>query len=144
MNSVPRTDLQIVLDTNVYISAFTNSQGVPFRVWRQAICRSYKLLVSPPIVAELAGVLRRRFDWDDARVIRRIKLLTAVAEIVTPAVVLTVFKGVQEADNRILECAIAGHADLIVSGDRDLLRLKAYNGITIVRPVDALRTLGGS
>jgi predicted nucleic acid-binding protein len=45
-------------------------------------------------------------------------------------------------DNRILECAIAGQADLIVSGDRHLLKLKSYQGIPIVRPVDFRRTLG--
>ena len=45
-------------------------------------------------------------------------------------------------DNRILECAIAGHADVIVSGDRHLRKLKSYKGIPIVRPVDFRRTLG--
>ena len=50
---------------------------------------------------------------------------------------------VPEDDNRILECAVAGKADLIVSGDRDLQRLKVYNNIPIIRPIDALRTLGG-
>jgi predicted nucleic acid-binding protein len=45
-------------------------------------------------------------------------------------------------DNRILECAVEGNADVIVSGDRALLRLNSYQGIPIVRPVDFLRTLG--
>jgi predicted nucleic acid-binding protein len=46
------------------------------------------------------------------------------------------------ADNRILECAVEGRANLIVSGDRHLRRLTIYQGIPIVRPVDFLRTLG--
>jgi len=46
-------------------------------------------------------------------------------------------------DNRILECAVEGQAHLIVSGDRDLRRLKVYQGIPIVTPTDFLRTLGG-
>ena len=46
-------------------------------------------------------------------------------------------------DNRILECAVEGQAHLIVSGDRDLRRLKIYQGIPIVTPTDFLRTLGG-
>jgi hypothetical protein len=45
-------------------------------------------------------------------------------------------------DNRILECAVEGRANLIVSGDRHLRRLKIYQGIPIVRPIDFLRTLG--
>jgi predicted nucleic acid-binding protein len=44
-------------------------------------------------------------------------------------------------DDRILECAVAGAADLIVSGDHHLNRLKSFRGIGIVRPVDFLRTL---
>jgi predicted nucleic acid-binding protein len=47
-----------------------------------------------------------------------------------------------EADNRILECAVAGEADLVVFGDQHLRRLKSFAGIGIVRPVDFHRTLG--
>jgi len=47
-----------------------------------------------------------------------------------------------EPDNRVLECAVAGRADLIVSGDRHPLRLWEHAGIRIVRTVDFLRTLG--
>jgi len=46
-------------------------------------------------------------------------------------------------DNRILECAVAGHASLIVSGDRHLRKLKSYKGIGIVTPTDFRRILGG-
>jgi len=46
-----------------------------------------------------------------------------------------------ESDNRILECAAAGEAHLVVFGDRHLLRLKSFEGIGIVRPVDFHRTL---
>jgi hypothetical protein len=46
-------------------------------------------------------------------------------------------------DNHIVACAIEGHADLIVSGDRHLLTLVEYEGIPIVRPMDFLRMVGG-
>jgi predicted nucleic acid-binding protein len=45
-----------------------------------------------------------------------------------------------EEDNRILECAVAGHADLIVTSDRHLRRLKTFRGIGIVLPIDFRRT----
>jgi uncharacterized protein len=44
-------------------------------------------------------------------------------------------------DDRILECALAGKADLVVSGDRHLRKLKSFRGIGIVHPSDFLRTL---
>jgi predicted nucleic acid-binding protein len=46
------------------------------------------------------------------------------------------------ADNHILACALAGRANLIVSQDLDLLRLKAYGTIGIISPIDFLNTLG--
>ncbi len=85
--------------------------------------------------------MRRDFAWEDARVTRRLKLLTKASELVNPTIVLDVVKE-DPPDNRILECAIEGRANLIVSGDPDLQRLKVYQGIAIVRPVDFLRTLG--
>ncbi len=66
-----------------------------------------------------------------------------MSEIVIPTTALAVFTGAAEPDNRILECAVAGKADLIVSGDRGIQRLKVYSNIPIIRPIDALRTLGG-
>jgi predicted nucleic acid-binding protein len=46
-------------------------------------------------------------------------------------------------DNHILACALAGKANLIVSRDLDLLRLKQYGGIGIMSPIDFLHTLEG-
>jgi uncharacterized protein len=133
--------LRVVLDTNVYISAFTHPQGQPFQIWRKALQGDYALLVSPSIVTEVAGVLKLKFDWDDTRTGRRIKLLAKAAEIVVPRIRLQVITD-DEADNRILECAVAGKADLVVSGDQHLRRLKFFQGIGIVRPIDFLRILG--
>ena len=73
--------------------------------------------------------------------IRRLKLLTRAGEIILPQHTLEVITE-DPPDNRILECAVEGSADLIVSGDGHLRELKVYQGIPIVRPVDLLRTLG--
>ncbi|MBI4902438.1 MAG: putative toxin-antitoxin system toxin component, PIN family [Acidobacteria bacterium] len=132
-----------MLDTNVYVSAFTRGVGVPFGLWRIDREEGYRLLVSPLIVRELNGVLRSKFQWPEEALIRRTKVLARVAEIITPKIRVTHFSGPMEADNRILECALAGEADLIVSGDNDLLRLKSFQEIPILRPADALRILGG-
>ncbi len=135
--------LRVVLDSNVYISAFTHRQGRIFRLWSIAIESRYQVLISHAIVAEMAGVLRKTFSWPDEEILQQVKLVVRTAEIIAPTFTLAVFSGPQEADNRILECAVAGKADLIVSGDRDLQRLKTYQNIPIIRPMEALRTLGG-
>lgn len=60
--------------------------------------------------------------------------------IVWPTITLAVVTA-KESDNRILECAVAGHADVIVTGDRKhLLKLGAYEGIPIVSPADFVRS----
>jgi predicted nucleic acid-binding protein len=64
-----------------------------------------------------------------------------VAEIIGPTITLPIIKD-DPSDDRILECAVAGQADLIVSGDHHLTNLKSFRGIGIIRPADLLRTLG--
>src|SRR5215475_8154145 len=78
------TGLRVVLDTNVYVSAFTFPRGVPRQVWRQALHWRYRLLVSPATVREVASVLREDFHWEERRLRRRLKLLVRIGETVTP------------------------------------------------------------
>jgi len=141
MSTANPGELRVVLDTNVYIAAFTHPQRWSFHLWRQALSGHYKLLVSPAIVNEIADVLRLRFGWTNDRIIARSKLLTKVAEIVVPSTALQAIKE-DDDDNRILECAVDGRADLIVSNDHHLRRLKTFEGIAIVHPIDFRRTLG--
>ena len=139
----PKEKIRVVLDTNVYISIFTNPQGQLGTIWEQALKGTYTLLISPAIVAELAGVLREKFQWPTEAVTARSKRFARMAEIITPKTIPTIIKN-DPADNHILACALFGKADLIVSGDRrHLLPLKEYEGIPIVAPVDFLRMLGG-
>lgn len=133
--------MRAVLDTNVLVSAFARPRGRVAPLWRVAQARRYRLLLSPAIVREIARVLREDFLWEESRIIRRLKRLSKKGEIVVPHMTVDVIHDDPD-DNRILECAVAGHADVIVSGDRHLLKLKSYQGIPIVRPVDFLRTLG--
>lgn len=111
-------------------------------LWVAARERRYQLLISPVIITEVAEKLRSKFGWEEARILRRTKLMAKVGRrMVVPRFVLDVMHDDPD-DNRILECAVEGKADVIVSGDRALLRLKSYNDIPIVRPIDFLRTLG--
>ena len=133
--------LRAVLDTNVYFSAFYHPGGVTFRIWESAIRRQFVLLVSPAIMREIAEVLRLDLGWRESEIVAQLKLISKVAEIVIPKIGLQVIKADPD-DDKFLECAVEGSADLIVSGDRHLTRLKSFRGIGIVRPIDFQRSLG--
>jgi putative PIN family toxin of toxin-antitoxin system len=133
--------LRAVVDTNVYISAFLHPERPIFQIVQQAVARRYCLLISPAIVNEVGRVLRETFGLEERVRLHRLKALVKAAEIINPQMTLDVIRE-DPADNRILECAVEGRANLIVSGDRHLRRLTIYQGIPIVRPVDFLRTLG--
>jgi putative PIN family toxin of toxin-antitoxin system len=134
--------LRVVLDTNVYVSAFNYPKGVLFPIWQHARLNTYELFLSPAIVNETGRVLRDDFAWDNSRIRLQLQALSQVGEIVTVTAVPNVIKH-DPMDNQILGCALASKAHVIVSGDRDLLRLKEYEGIRIVSPIDFLHMLAG-
>lgn len=145
MNNAHSADgkLKVVLDTNVYISFLTTPHSSLAVIFEYATRKTYHLLTSPYIVGELARTLRGKpFFFNEASVQNSIRPVVKTAVLVRPLVVPTVILHDPD-DDHILACAEAGNADLIVTGDRDLLRLKEYNGIPIVRPKDFVRALGG-
>ena len=141
MSTAKPSGLRVVLDTNIYFSAFTHPQGRPFEIWQKAVSRRYTLLISPAIIREAAKVFREYLDWQESEIIVQLKLITKVAEVIIPKITVKAITE-DEADNRILECAVAGRADLVVSGDHHLTRLKFFEGIGIVRPIVFQRILG--
>lgn len=131
--------LRIVLDTNIFISAFLSPSGTAGRAWQAARQRRFRLVTSPYIVAEVARILRR-FKWDEKEIVQRLKQISRAADIIQPTTKLQVVR--DPNDNPIVECAVDGRADLIVSLDKDLLTLKSYNNIPVLHVVGLLRTLG--
>src|SRR5579864_4372416 len=116
--------LKVVLDTNIYIAAFEFPKGKNAVLWLAARTGRYRLIVSPTIIRETARVLRFDFGWEDDRVQQIIRRVAEVAKVVTPHVPVHALT-TDPDDNRILECALDGKADLIVSNDHHLLDLKA-------------------
>ena len=144
MNPAPGAErLKAVLDTNVYISAFQYPKGRNAALWDAALAGGFRLLVSTAIIQEMAGVLRADFEWQEGRVQNAVRIVARVAGkgIVIPRTRVHVVAADPD-DNRILECAVDGKADLIVTNDHHLLDLKAYGGIPIIAGVDFRRTLG--
>lgn len=135
--------LKAVLDTNIYIAAFQFPKGRNAALWRAARAGRYRLLVSPTIIRETARVLRNDFGWHDERVEKVIRRVAEVAGsgLITPRTTISVISADPD-DDRVLECAVDGKADIIVSNDHHLLDIKAHAGIPIVAGVDFRRTLG--
>ena len=100
-----------------------------------SLCSS-RLILFKPILDELLGVLARKFSRDPEELARIAVFLSGIADTVRPRRRLRVAK--DEPDNRVLECAIAGRVDAIVTGDRELLALRAYRGVRILSMRDYL------
>lgn len=122
--------MRVAFDTNIYVSALTFPGGRGEEALRLAIEGRFELLISAAIVVELARVLRSKFDWEEDRITDACRLIGAIGKPVNPKRRVSLLK--DEADNRILECASEGRADLIVTGDRHLLDIRQYAGAIIL------------
>ena len=132
--------MRVVFDTNVIISALT-FDGTPRRLLNLARHGRFQLVLSPFILKEISRVLTKKFGWEAKTVIMTIQKLSSIANVAEPDIRINVIKS-DEADNRILECGIAGDAALIVSGDtKHILPIKNYQGIKILSPIGFLSVL---
>jgi putative PIN family toxin of toxin-antitoxin system len=129
---MPSPAIRVVLDTNIYISAALHGRRAE-TILELASTRRITLVASTEILDELEEKLRFKLEWPEAQI--RLFLLTIreLVELVEPEFTLDVVPD-DEDDNRIVECAVAGEAGLIVTFDKDLLRLKAYEMVGIITP----------
>jgi len=135
--------MRVVLDTNVFFSGFRSnikSNGPPKIVLDMAVARRFTLVLSEDILLEMEDVLKRKLDWSPSFIASTLRRLSALAEMVSPDFELT--DCADPDDNRILEAAVEGRADCIVSGDKHLLRMKKFRGIEILTVSDFLLRLG--
>lgn len=93
--------LRVVVDTNVYVSAFLHTNRPIFQIYQQAARGGYHLLTSPDIVRELGKTLREKFQIVTEERIERMKAVVKIAELIIPQTSLHVIKE-DDADNRIL------------------------------------------
>lgn len=132
--------MKVVFDTNVLISVFL-SDGVPRKVFRRVLEGDVILLLSRPLMREFEGVIsRKKFGFSKEEAARMTGLLWNVGCIIAPAKRINYIKEDPD-DNRVLECAVAGKADYIVSGDRHLLGLEKFENIKIVKASQFLKRL---
>ena len=122
--------MTIVFDSNILVSALVFPGGRGEAALRRIIEEQDTLIFSKPLLDELLGVLGRRFSRNAEELAHIAVLLSELAQNVKPRRRLRVVK--DDPDNRILECAIAGRAEAIVTGDRALLALGEYRGVRII------------
>ena len=132
--------MRAVFDTNVLISAFVFPGGAPESAYRAALTGRVSLITSPPLLAELGRILTDKFGWEDRMVEAAIGQVSRIANVVRPRTGLSVIE-LDPDDDRVLEAAREGSADIIVSGDRHLLRLGTWETIRIVRVTAFLEEL---
>jgi len=130
--------VKVVFDTNVLVSALVFPGGRGEAALQRVLEEKDELLLSKPILDELLGVLARKFSRDAEALSHVAVFLSELSLSVKPRRRLHVVK--DEPENRILECAIAGHADAIVTGDRVLLALHEYRGVRIISLREYLET----
>jgi putative PIN family toxin of toxin-antitoxin system len=132
--------VRVVADTNVLISALLFG-GVSDQVFLAGLRGEIQLITSDPLLKELERVLKNKSKLDVHFVREVIDEVRNVAEVVEVSSHIDVISHPDE-DNRVLECAVDGRADFIVTGDtRHILPLKEYRGIKILSPSEFIRRL---
>ena len=130
---------KIVCDTNILISALIFPGGKPDQVIKLAQIGKVKLFISPPILLEFRKVVANKFKLSERKIIELVDTITSFATIVKPKKKISVIKQ-KEDDNRILECALEGECDYIISGDEHhILPLREYKGMKILRASEFLK-----
>lgn len=122
--------MRVVFDSNIYISAFILPGSSADKAIQRILDGHDWLLISKPILDEILTTLARKFNRDAEALSRTALFLSELAEIVYPIEPVRVFS--DELDNRILECAIAGQAKAIVTGDKAMLAVEISHGVRLL------------
>ncbi len=127
--------MKVILDTNVLLSAFL-TEGICARILRRARQKGFSFILCEPVLLEIKRLLKDKFSLTSREIKLFVSTLTEAAdEIYQP-------KGSLEGvcrdpdDDIILVCVAETGSDYLVTGDKDLLVLKKYQGAKIINPRD--------
>lgn len=128
--------MRVVFDSNILISALLFPGGRAESAVANILDGMDDLVISRPIIREVLSVLASKFSRDKEEISRVAVVLGEMGEIVEPSRRLSVLP--DEPDNRILECAVGGNAEAIVTGDKAMLALGEYEGVQLITLADYL------
>jgi len=127
---------RVVLDTNVLISGSLSSTSTPASAFENAISNG-QLLASEATLRELMEkLLSEKFDEYVSRERREALLLRLAPLVEIVEIVQTIQASRDPKDDKFLEVAVNGRADVLVTGDKDLLELNPFRGVAILTPAD--------
>ncbi len=134
-----RTAERVVVDTNVFVSRLLRFHSIPGRAAERAI-HTAVLLVSQATMSELANVLAQaKFDRY-VTIEQRLQFIRLIAQTATFVPIIHPVRECRDPkDDKFLEVALNGRADVIVTGDADLLALHQWREVVIVTPANYLR-----
>ena len=125
--------MKVVLDTNVFVSGVFFG-GPPHKILEAWCDGKVQLLVSPAILEEYQRVMRElAVQFPEIKVEALMDFTIVHSEIILPPSLPPVIL-LDPSDDAFLECAVAGEATCIVTGDKHLLRLLKFRGIPILKP----------
>ena len=136
---------RVVLDTSILVRALIKPSGSVGPVLEALRDGRYLALYSDPILEEIVDVLTRprmrdKYGITDDDVETLLRLILLRGEALQPANSLSICRDAK--DDKFLEVAVEGGADVIVTGDNDLLVLDPCEGIPIISSAEFLRRLG--
>jgi putative PIN family toxin of toxin-antitoxin system len=127
--------VKAVFDTNVLLAAFF-TEGVCAKLLTRARKQQFNLITCSFILHEFERILTKKFSATKQEKENALALINEAAQdIVQPS---EIPNGVcrDKDDDNVLACALEAEADYLVTGDKDLLHLKAFRGIHIITPRD--------
>ncbi|OFW13970.1 MAG: putative toxin-antitoxin system toxin component, PIN family [Acidobacteria bacterium RIFCSPLOWO2_02_FULL_67_21] len=129
---------RVVIDTNVLISGLFSTTSTPALALEKAVTKAQLVATTETLREPIEKLLLPKFDRYVRRE-RRDALLQRVASLVEIVDVLQHVRASRDPkDDKFLDAAVNGRADVIVAGDTDLLDLNPFRGIAIVTPADYL------
>ncbi|MBU6411368.1 MAG: putative toxin-antitoxin system toxin component, PIN family, partial [Verrucomicrobia bacterium] len=138
--------MKLVVDTNTIISG-SLWQGPPARLISAALAGQAQMFLSLPMLLELQETFqrpkfaRRLASQGETPVSLAARFRAACHEAV-PARIIPPAELRDPDDVHVLACAVSAEADAIVTGDKDLLAMKTFQGIPIIEASEALKRLG--
>lgn len=130
-----RAPVKVVLDTNISVSSLIFG-GKPQQIENLILEKEVIGITSLSLLAELIDVLTKKFHFNEFRLKQAEKKIKKNFTLVQPTSAFKILK--DDSDNRVLEAAVEGKCDFIVTGDKELLELKEFKGIKIVTPAELL------